>query len=298
MVIIKHKAFKGESRKLNYKIIADSSCDLSPSDLTSDKFDFTTVPISIIVGNTSYTDDVSLDTKNLLSAMKVSSSAFKTAAPSPEAFAAQMRTADNVICLTLSSKISGTYNSARLAAETVLAESPEKNIFVLDSLTTSAAMALLLRKLKTFLENESGVSFEDTVKQLVAWRSSVKIRFILQDMSNLAKSGRMSKVAAWIASVLPVKLICGDNGAGEIKMYSKVLGAKRSLAVLAQTPAEKVKAEGLNIPIIITHCHNEAAAEFLKSTLKTNLGLSDITVYPMRGTASVYASDKGLAVAF
>lgn len=279
------------------RIISDSSCDLKKADLQSDKFEFSTVPILINLGDKEFCDAENLDLNMLMTEMKESKAALKTASPSPESFAEEMRKDGDVICITLSSKISGTYNSARIAAETVKKEIPKKKIFVLDSLKTSSAMALVLERLKTLIER-GDMSFEEIVKSITEYCANVKIRFVLQDFGNLIKTGRMSRFAGIIASVLTIRPICGDNGAGEIKMYKKVFGNKKALVSLCNLLVEKFEKEGNEIPVVITHCNNEIDAQFLKALLQSSFGLVNIKIYKMRGTASCYANDKGISIAY
>ena len=281
-----------------YTIIADSTCDLKKIDLTSDKFDFETTPLTIEVGGVEYVDDESLDTKELLVKMKHTKQASKTACPNPEAFTAQMRAGNDLIfCITLSSKLSATYQSACLAAETVHAEQPNKKIFILDSLTASSGMARILYKLIDLI-NDDKYNFEEITEKLTEIRNKSKIRFLLNDLSNLAKSGRMGKIASIITSIIPLKLLCGDNGAGEIKQYKKVLGFNKALESIAEFPGESLESEGIENPIFISHCNNQESANFLKKLLESKFGFNNIKTLIMRGVTTLIANDKGLAIAY
>ena len=279
-----------------YTIIADSSCDLRGADLTCGAIDFVTTPISYNIGGVEYVDNEDMDAKELLVKMKQSKTAPKTACPSPETFAEQMRAgADNIICVTLSSKLSGTYGSAVLASETVRAEQPDKKIFVLDSLTTSAGLVRLLHKLAELIKSDK-YSFEEITEKITKIRSTNKIRFLLNDLANLVKAGRMSKVAGIITSIIPLKLLCGDNGDGEIKKYKQVLGFKKAVETLSEFPGEKCE-EKDNL-IVISHCNNEESASLLKKLIESKFGFKYIKILLMRGTATTMANDKGLAVAY
>lgn len=282
---------------MKYTIIADSCCDLFAAELSSEKISFCTVPLTISIGEKDFLDDESLNVENLVTAMKLSTSAPKTACPSPENYADKMKESDNIICVTLSSKLSGSYNSARLAAENVKQEYPNKNIFVLDSLSASAGMTLILNELKELIENDV-LTFEEIVKKITKFRNSTKVRFILHDLGNLVKAGRMGKIVGLIVSVLKIKPVFGDDGNGEIKMYKKVLGTKKALMTLSEFPDEKVKTEGVDIPIVITHCLNEEDAGSLSNFLKIKLGLTNIKTYLMRGLSSFYANFKGIILAY
>ena len=281
---------------MKYMIMADSCCELFDEELKSDKFVFSTVPLTIRVGDEEIVDTPDLDIDELLAKMKKNKKAPSTACPSPEDFAEKMRMADNVFCVTMSSKVSGTYNSARLAADITMKENPDKKVFVLDSLTASGGEALLVYELKRLIE-QSDLSFEQIVERITAVRNKTSIRFVLQDLGNLIKTGRMSKIAGLIAATLLIKPVLGDSDEGEIKSYAKCLGTKKAMAFLVDFPAQKVAEMGVDMPIVISHCKNLEGAESLKKELEAKYNLTNVEVRPMRGLASFYANDKGMFIA-
>lgn len=283
---------------MKYTVISCSSCDLKSTDFTSTKFNFVTVPLSITLSGKEWVDEEDMDVKQFVEAMKANKEAPKTACPSPEAFAEKMRSGnDNIFCVTISSKLSGTYNSACIAADTVRAEQPHKKIYVLDALAAAAGCAHNVFRIAELIE-EDKYEFEELVNRIEEIRSNTKTRFLLNDTSNLVKAGRMSKVAGLILSILPVKLICGDNGKGEIVKYGQALGMKRGLQTLADTTKEKIAQNGTNMPITITHCQNEEDAGILHKLLASKFGLNNIITLVQRGLASFYAADKGITMAF
>lgn len=282
---------------MKYTLISDSGCDIAAKDMKSDKIDFYTIPLTIMLGDKEVVDEEGFDIKDLLTKMKENKKAPKTACPNPDAFAAEMRKGDNVICVTLSSNISGTYNSARLAAETVKSEKPDKNIFVLDSFSASGGQLLILDELKRLIE-KGDLSFKEITERITDFKNRLSVRFVLQDLGNLIKTGRMSRVAGLIAATLFIKPIFGDNGNGEIRLVSKHIGMKKAIAAMSEFPAERVKEAGVDTPIIISHCYNEEDAKTLKSLLETKYGLTNIKICLMRGIASFYANDKGLLIAY
>lgn len=283
---------------MKYTIISDCGCCLKSTYFDSSKFNFFTVPLTIILNDKEIVDVEDLDTKEFVKQMKANKSAPKTACPPPEAFAEKIREAnDNVFVVTITSKLSGTYNSARLAAETVRQENSKKKIYVLDSLSASAAIALMIYKLIDLIESEQ-YTFEEIVKEIEKVRSATRLRFFLQDFGNLLKTGRMSKVKGIIATALNIKLLLGEDGEGEIKQCAKAFGTKRALHVLSDFPAEKVKTEGENMPIVITHCQNEEGASFLKKLLETKFGLTNIKILLQRGLACFYAGDQGILLGY
>lgn len=283
---------------MKYTIIADSSCDLKMGDINSSKLSFATVPLSIIINGKEVIDEETLDTKELVKAMKTNQSKPMTSCPSPDAFAEEMRKGnDNIFCITISSKISGTFNSASLAAGIVKSEDPKKNIFVLDSLSASGGIAIIIYELVKLIESEK-YTFEEITAKISEIRSNTRVRFQLQDFGNLIKTGRMSKVKAIIASLLNLKVICGDNGDGEIKQCANALGTKKTLGIMSDFLKDKMEAKDINLPVGISHCHNEEDAGYLKSLIESKFGLKNIKIFCMRGLATFYANEKGLLLAY
>jgi len=282
---------------MKYRIIADSGCDLFSKDLSDETIDFITVPLTIAVGEQNFLDEESFDIRELLAAMKAAKGASKTACPSPQAFEDEMDAYDNVICVTLSSKLSGTYDSASLAMRSVKERYPEKNIFVLDSFSASAGIDRILHELSGLIK--SGLyTFDEIAERITQFRNSSKTKFMLHDLGNLIKSGRMNKVVGLVASALNIKLILGDNGEGEIKMFNKILGGKKAIEKLSAYPEEKAAAGGAGMPVVISHCFNEEDAGIIKDLLEKKLGLTNVKTYLMRGIAGFYANLKGIILAY
>lgn len=283
---------------MKWTIIADSSCDLRAADVQSEFTTFTTVAMNIDINEETIVDDENLCTKDLVAKMKLNKSAPRTACPSPEAFAEKMREGnENIIAVTITSKLSGTYDSACLAANMVKAENPGKNIYVLDSLATSGSMILMINRMIELIGSGKH-DFNAVVEEIQKYRSKVRLRFLLQNFGNLIKTGRMSRVAGIIASTLNLKLVCGENGKGEIEQVAKCIGMKKALQTLSDCTKDKVAAEGKDLPVVISHCHNEEDASLLKTLLETKFGLKNIKVILMRGLASFYANEYGIIMAY
>ena len=110
------------------RIIADSSCDLNDS--LKEKLDISLVPFTIDVEDERFTDDRDLEVNKLIDAMKKSPNPVKTSCPSPGDFASEYMGLDAVFAVTISSKLSGTYNAAFLAKEMIQEKYPESFIHV------------------------------------------------------------------------------------------------------------------------------------------------------------------------
>ncbi|MGL4607336.1 MAG: DegV family protein [Eubacteriaceae bacterium] len=278
------------------RIISDSSCDLPSDFLEKDGIDFSIVPLKIIVGDKEFIDDDSLDTMELIKEMKQCKASSFSACPSPEDFASTLRFNKDNYIIAMTSGLSGTYNSARVARNMVLDENPEINIGLFDSLATSSTMILMIMKLRDLILSGS-YDFSTICEKLATYQKTLSLRFLIQDLSNLIKTGRMSRLTGAVASALSIFPICGANEKGQIDVLEKVRGLKKALAALANTVEEKLKTQK-DFPVVITHCNNEEQATLLKEILESKFNLKNIYIFPMRGLASFYSNDKGLIMSF
>jgi len=275
-------------------IIADSSCDLKNVNLTSDKIDFLTVPLILTLGEDEIVDEETLNTEEFMKKMKLSK-VLSSACPSPEAFAEQMRGRDNIIVVTITSKLSGTYGAAKIAMDEILAENPKKKIYLFDTLNATAGTTSMLYKIQELIEVDK-LSYDEVVERLPKIRETARVRFLLQDLSNLVKTGRMGKVAGAVVGLTPLKLICGDDGEGTIKKHTMAFGTRKGLVALAGLVKKEMDNEGFG-PVVINHARNEEDALALKDILE-GYGVKKIRIVPMRGLATFYANDKGIVIGY
>lgn len=278
------------------RIISDSSCDLPKNFLEKDGIDFSVVPLKIIVGNHEFIDDETLNTKELIAAMKAEKTATSSSCPSPEDFAAELRKNKESYVITMTSGLSGTFNSARVAKNMVLEEDDSLKISLFDTHATSPVMILMVMKLRDLIK-AGELDFETASEKLAGYLETLNLRFLLQDLSNLVKSGRMNRVAGAVASVLSIMPIFRSDDKGEIQLVTKARGIKKALSSLANMVEDKVKIQP-QFPVVITHCNNLSQAEILKDLLEKRFDLKEIYIFPMHGLTTYYSNDKGLLMAF
>ena len=278
------------------RIISDSSCDLPKNFLEKDGIDFSVVPLKIIVGNHEFIDDETLNTKELIAAMKAEKTATSSSCPSPEDFAAELRKNKESYVITMTSGLSGTFNSARVAKNMVLEEDDSLKISLFDTHATSPVMILMVMKLRDLIK-AGELDFETASEKLAGYLETLNLRFLLQDLSNLVKSGRMNRVAGAVASVLSIMPIFRSDDKGEIQLVTKARGIKKALSSLANMVEDKVKIQP-QFPVVITHCNNLSQAETLKDLLEKRFDLKEIYIFPMHGLTTYYSNDKGLLMAF
>ena len=172
----------------------------------------------------------------------------KSACPSPEryrdAFAAD---ADHIYCVTLSSHLSGSYNSAVLGKNLCEEEFGQKDIHVCDSESASIGETQIAMKIME-LEEKGSLSFAEIVEKLEAFRSAMNTYFVLDNLETLRKNGRLSGVKALIASTLSIKPVMGAIG-GVIIQKGQTVGIKKALDKMAEIIVKEGKNLDKKVPI-------------------------------------------------
>lgn len=277
---------------MKYKIVSDSSCDLNEG--LKKQMDVGLVPLKIDIDGQTFVDDENLNVDELLVNMKNSKNHVKTSSPSPGDFLKEYEEGENVFVVTISSQLSGTYNSAILA-KNIIADSAEKFIHVFDSKSASIGETLISMKIFELIQEK--YDNLDIVNKIEQYINEMKTFFILDNLDNLIKGGRLTKIAGHIASFLSIKPIMGSDEEGNIRLVDKVRGTKKAFRRLVDIIGE----EGKDIEdkvLGISHCNNEERANKLKDEISKRYNFKDIIVVEMAGLSSVYANDGGIVIAF
>lgn len=277
-------------------IITDSCCDLTEQMRASMKADL--IPLKISVGEEVFVDDKSINLHALRSAIKLCKTAATTACPAPEEYAEAMRRYDSCMVITISAKLSGSYNSAVVAKDLVLEEFPNKKIHIVDSRSASSGevqIALHIAELSA-----KGLSFEEAVRQVEAKINRMHTLFILEDLSTLMKNGRLNKVVGTVATLLSLRPIMSDNGAGEIIMLDKVRGTQKALARLTELVADYTKdCAEKSVQLVLSHCNcAEKGDDLSKMLMKGCPALKEVLLVATYGLSTVYANEGGVIAAF
>ena len=196
---------------MEIQIIADSCCDLTPT--LRRVLRVRTASLTIRVDDGEFIDDENLDIPALMAAMKQSANAPTTACPAPEAYAAMMAQAPMTFVVTLSSRLSGSYNAACVGRDMALEANPSLKICVLDSESASAGETRIVMLLRDLID--AGLAFEEIEQRARAFIAPMRTRFVLEDLSHLVKNGRISKMAGFVGTVLNLRPLMADNGHGE-----------------------------------------------------------------------------------
>lgn len=276
---------------MSYKIIADSCCEF-PEEYSKDAR-YQVVPLELMVEDEVIIDDETFDQADFLRKVAASPKCPRSACPSPEKYMEAYRTeAENVFVFTLSSKLSGSYNSAELGKKLYHEKYGEKNIYVCDSESASCGETQLAFKAAQW--SEEGLAFEEICKRLADYRDHMNTYFVLNNLETLRKNGRLSGVKALVASTLSIKPVMGADK-GEILQLGQAIGIKKALAKMAEVVAkEAVHPEGKML--MITHCNCKERAESVKRMIQEKIKVKGTLVMDTRGVSSMYANDGGVIV--
>ena len=274
---------------MSFKIIGDSCTDPVPE--LQDAPEYTMVPLIIRVGNQEYVDNGMLTTDDLIARMAASPEGTGTACPAPQWYMDAFEGADEVYVITLSAELSGSYNSAIQARDIYLEEHPDKKIHIFNSHSASAGQSALLIKL--FELCRAGLPFEQVVGEMDHFIAHLTTMFVLENLDNLRKNGRLSEMQALITGTLHIKLVMEGTPAGTI---SKV---KQALSKMADAAAEKAKKHGIQgRALVISHCNCQDRALYVRNLLLKKLPFARVEIVRTGGISTVYAGDGGVVVAF
>ena len=281
---------------MTWKIVSDSSCDLRAASFHSDSVAFELVPLRIQVGAQAFLDSDQLSVPELLAAMAAEKAASSTACPSPAAFARAFETADRVVCVTISSNLSGTYHAACIGREMVLEEHPEKQICVLDSRAASGAMVLLIRRAQALIEADPEADFEAVCGQLRQYQTTLRTCFTLENFDNLIKNGRMRPIVGTLLHTLGIHVIAEATEEGTIRVADKARGVNKTYRAITSLMAKSK--DCTDAEVVISHCENLEGAMALKRQILADLPVKQVDLLSCRGLTSFYAMEKGLIVGY
>lgn len=276
---------------MSYKIVADSCCEF-PEEYREDPR-FQRIPLELMVEDEMIIDDETFDQAYFLKKVADSPSCPKSACPSPEKFMEAYQTdEENVFVFTLSSKLSGSYNSAELGKKLYHEKYGEKNIYVCDSESASCGEAQLA--LKAVEWSEKGLPFQEICQKLANYRDHMNTYFVLNNLETLRKNGRLSLVKALVASTLSIKPVMGATK-GEIIQLGQAIGIKKALAKMAEIVAKEAVHPEEKM-LMITHCNCKERAESVKEMILEKVRVKGVIVMDTRGVSSMYANDGGVIV--
>lgn len=259
-----------------YKIFTDVTCDL-PDDVIKE-LDISLLYLSYEVDGVEYLGD-GLSPKEFYAKMR-SGSSTKTAQVTPDAaekvFEEAVSEGYDILHIAFSSGLSGSYNSARIAAQNVMEKHPDARVEVVDSLCASLGEGLLVYK--AAMKKKEGFSLDELKKWVEGNRLHLVHMFTVGDLKYLYRGGRVTKTAAIAGTILGIKPVLHVDNDGRLIPLAKVKGRKTSLNALVDAMAEKNIQNYDNKTIAICHGDCIEDAEYVASLVKEKYGYENCII--------------------
>ena len=271
------------------RIVSDSASDI----LTLEFVDFAYSPMKIITAEKEFVDNQCLDIEAMTNIFDQYKGKSKTSCPNPADWLETFGDADDIYCVTITSALSGSYNSACIAKQMYEAENEGKRVFVLDTLSAGPEITLVIRKLEECIK--SGMTYEETCECIAQYLKNTGLVFMLKSLKNFANNGRVSPAVAKIVGIAGICIVGKASDEGTLAPTHKCRGEAKSLKTLLTDLQELGLREG---KVSIGHCQNEHAAEQLKEMILDRFPQTQVEIHKLRGLCSFYAEKGGLLVGF
>ena len=275
---------------MSVRIVVDSTANMPESLLSQ----VTVVPLNVSFGDETFIDGVTIDNKTFYEKLATSNTLPKTSQPSPAAFAAvyeeAKQTGDTLVVLCVSSRLSGTCQSAMIAAQDY------DNVYVVDTLHVANAFGVLA-EYALQLAN-AGKSAQDIVDAVLAEREHVQLFALLDTLEYLEKGGRISKTAAFAGTLLSLKpIVCIKDGA--LTSMGKARGMKQGQQLLMKEMA----AAGVDFSKPYLMGYSGLSDELLQNFLKTSAsiwedGVENVRTVPLCSVVGTHAGPGAVVAAF
>lgn len=275
---------------MHMQIVCDSSCDMTQ--IPNQEIGFSTVPFVITADGRDFVDDTTLDHDALMHAME-NCRRSHTSCPSPGSWEECFMKADKTIALTISSNLSGSYQSAMTARQMVLESHPEKQIEVIDSLSTGPKLIMMVQDVLAKLRE--GMPIDQLCDAIRREAESINTLFTLSSFKNLVMNGRVSSLTSFLAGKLNMHIVGAASEEGRILIRHKMRGKVRALEALIREMEQNAFAGGR---VVISHCCNEDYAAELAARIREKWAKAQVLIVPARGLDSYYAERNGLIVSY
>ena len=271
------------------KLIADSSSDCPALAGIPAAY----VPLVISTEARSFTDDGTLDVGDMLSYLAEHRGRSYTACPSVDAWLRAFEGGDEIYVVTITSALSGSFNSAMAARMLYRQEHPEAKVAVFDSRSTGPELHLILEKLQDCIAR--GLPFEQTVQEVEAYRHHTGLLFCLHSLHNMAQNGRVNKVVAAAVGVLGIRIVGKASDEGTLTQLAKSRGDRKALPEMIEQMRQAGYTGG---KVRLTHVENPALADSFAGQLLAAWPDADVQIAASTGLCSYYAESGAIMAGF
>lgn len=272
---------------MNIKIITDSASDLT----SMEGIEMSYAPMKICTAEREFTDNDGINVREMVDFLYSFKGRSSSSCPNAEDWLNAFGDAVNIVCITITGGLSGSYNSAVSAKNIYEGDHPDRRVLVLDSLTAGPEMALMAERVRE--QALAGKDLNEIEADLKGYKT--ELLFALESLRNFANNGRVSKAAAAAAGLLGIRAIGRASEVGTLELLSKTRGEAKTLDGVMSYLKELGCKGG---KIYIDHCFAEETANKLATKIKAEYPNAEIVIRPTRGLCSFYAELGGFLVGF
>ena len=269
------------------KIVSDSSSNV----FALEGANYTTVPMKVIAGDQEFIDTPGLNLAEMVEFLKNHKGKSGSSCPNVQEWLDAYEGDEDLFALTISGALSGSYNSAKQAAEEFEAEHPGRRAFVIDTRSAGPQQIMIAEKLRELINK--GLDFDTVKEKVLDYANHTHILFCLESMMNLARNGRVNPAVAKIAGMLGIRVV-GDAKDGQITPVHKPRGAKKATQALVEMMKERGFFNGAILRI--AHCFGETPAKALADAVKAEFPNARVILEPTTALCSFYAEAGGLMI--
>ncbi|MCX4308068.1 MAG: DegV family protein [Acetatifactor sp.] len=283
-----------------FKLVTDNTADLPSEYLKEHNVDY--MVLSYIVDGVAYGKEKELDWKEFYAMMRDGKMPTTSQVNPEEAkvfFEECIKENSEVLYLAFSSGLSGTFNSARIAAEEVMEEHPGVKVMVIDSLCASLGEGLFVHKAVQM--RDAGKTMEETARWLTDHVQNFVHAFTVDDLFHLYRGGRVSRTTAIIGTLASIKPRLHVDHEGHLIVIGKVRGRKKSLNALVDYMEEKMGSwaqENRDDYVFISHGDSLEDAEYVRDQIKERFGMERFLINNIGPTIGAHSGPGTIALFF
>lgn len=277
-------------------VVTDSTADIPV--LLAKKLNITVVPLKVNFGEKeTYEDGIDLDASQFYRKLATTNVIPSTSQPTPHQFeevyknlAAKEPDDTQIISIHLSSKLSGTYQSAYIASDMV---KDQIDVTIIDSKKASYAVGIIVVEIAKLASN--GASKEECLERLEQLLKDTKIYFIVDTLEYLQKNGRIGKASAILGSLLKINPILSLNEDGEVFPYDKVRGLKKALGQIYQILAQEFGDKPVHVAVI--HADSIEVANKVSLEMESRFNIDSKIITDIGPVIGAHVGPRTIAIA-
>lgn len=271
------------------KIVSDSASNITGLEDVK----FASVSIRVLTEKKEYVDDSEASVAAMVEELSVYKGKSRTSCPGPGDWIKAFDGEDEIFVTTITSGLSGSYNSALVAKQQYEGENPGKKVYVIDSLSAGPEIGLTIYKLRDLILE--GKDFDTISQEIMEYKKKTMLSFSLENLTNLANNGRVNLAVAKIVGFVGIRLVGRASVEGTLQPTDKCRGEKKALVTIMNNMKKFGYIGG---KVLIDHCQNPDAAAELKTMLQAEFEGADIRIGTNKALCSFYAEKGGVLVGY